>query len=127
METLKKIFIFALIILMTFWLIVRLKNFKYSTSDTAMFEEVLNPLNEKLKPSTKVSYFNPDNQVYFFYKTQFCVIPVVLERNGNRDSLIFFCENKNLQYTDTSFFANYNKIASYKNSRFTVFLLIKNQ
>lgn len=127
METLKKVLLLIILALFTFWIAVKLNSFNSSKSQFVEFEEVLFPLKKNLDPKTKVSFYNPDDITEFFYRAQFNLAPVIIERNSTNDTLIFFCENVKMHYTDTSFMVNYQKHAYYKNERFTAVLLIKQQ
>lgn len=125
METVKKMLLLVVLALFTFWIAVKLYNFNTSKSQFVEFEEVLFPLKKNLDPKTKVSFYNPDDITEFFYRAQFNLAPVIIERNSTNDTLIFFCENVKMHYTDTSFMVYYRKLGYYKNERFTAVLLIK--
>lgn len=124
METVKKVFIIVFLLLICFWIFIKLKNFSKSESQFAQFEQVLFPMKDHLNSKTNVSFYNPDDITEFFYRAQFNLAPIVLERNQKRDTLIFFCENSKMPYTDTSFMAGYNKVKYCRNDRFTAVLLI---
>lgn len=127
METLKKLLQFFVLFVFVFWISVKLYHFYISKSQFVEFEEVLFPIKKDLNSKTKISFYNPDYITEFYYRAQFNLAPVIIEKNFNNDTLIFFCENVKLQYTDTTFMVNYKKKGYYKNERFTVMLLIKLQ
>jgi hypothetical protein len=89
METLKKVLLLVILALFTFWIAVKLYSFNSSKSQFVEFEEVLFPLKKNLDPKTKVSFYNPDDITEFFYRAQFNLAPVIIERNSTNDTLIF--------------------------------------
>ncbi len=125
MEKVKKVFLIIILFLFSFWLAVRLYNLYNSKSQFVEFEQVLFPIKKNLDPKTKVSFYNPDDITEFFYRAQFNLAPIVLERNCKNDTLIFFCENVKMHYVDTTFMDKYKKIEYCRNERFTAVLLIK--
>ena len=119
---------FLLLLILAFLLYSNFNNFIRISKKQPPFEKLdqcLSPFKKMIKPNGYITYKSNSNSLENYYLTQFILAPIILDNNGNEDTILYIKDLKIKNSNDSVYLKNNKIVFSSKNDNFHAFMLIK--
>jgi len=119
---------FLLILILVFLVYSNFNNFLRISKKQPPFEKLeqcLSPFKKMIKPNAYITYKSNSNSLENYYLTQFILAPIILDNNGNEDTILYIKDLKIKNSNDSIYIKNDKVVFSFKNDNFHAFMLIK--
>jgi uncharacterized protein YehS (DUF1456 family) len=119
---------FLLISILAFLLYSNFNNFLRISKKQPPFEKLdqcLSPFKKMINSNGYITYKSNSNSLENYYLTQFILAPIILDNNGNEDTILYIKDLKIKNNNDSIYLKNNKVVFAFKNDNFHAFLLIK--
>ena len=119
---------FLVLLIFAFLLYSNFKNFIRISKKQPRFEkrdQCLDPFKKIIQRNGFVTYKSNSNSLENYYLTQFILPPIILDNNGQEDTILYIKDLKIKNNNDSIYLKNNKVVFSFKNDNFHAFMLIK--
>lgn len=119
---------FLVLLIFAFLLYSNFKNFIRISKKQPRFEKLdqcLDPFKKIIQRNGFVTYKSNSNSLENYYLTQFILPPIILDNNGQEDTILYIKDLKIKNNNDSIYLKNNKVVFSFKNDNFHAFMLIK--
>lgn len=119
---------FLLLLILGFLLYSNFSNFIRISKKQPPFEKLeqcISPFKKMIKPNGYITYKSNSNSLENYYLTQFILAPIILDNNGNEDTILYIKDLKVKNSNDFIYIKNNKVVFAFKNDNFHAFILIK--
>ena len=119
---------FLVLLIFAFLLYSNFKNFIRISKKQPRFEKLdqcLDPFKKIIQRNGFVTYKSNSNSLENYYLTQFILPPIILDNNGQEDTILYIKDLKIKNNNDSIYLKNNKVVFSFKNDNFHSFMLIK--
>ena len=119
---------FLVLLIFAFLLYSNFNNFIRISKKQPRFEKLdqcLDPFKKIIQRNGFVTYKSNSNSLENYYLTQFILPPIILDNNGQEDTILYIKDLKIKNNNDSIYLKNNKVVFSFKNDNFHAFMLIK--